>query len=276
MKILTAEERREFQNTILSHYELHGRDFPWRNTQNPYEILVSEIMLQQTQTDRVVPKYIAWLRKFPSVRELASASLCDVLAAWNGLGYNRRARFLQETCKIIDSDYDGKFPEDPAVLVSFPGIGNYTAKAVATFSFNRPEIFIETNIRSVFIFFFFADEKNVSDAELLPLIEQVVDYENPRIWYYALMDYGAVLKRHVKNPNRQSRHYSKQSKFDGSFRQARGAVIRCLTSANARGGASAAYIAEEEHLPLERVKEAADCLCAEKILYQESGIYRIL
>lgn len=220
----------DFQRTILEYYEKHGRSFPWRITDDPYAIMVSEFMLQQTQTDRVAEKYLRWLEVFPSITDLAAASLVQVLEQWVGLGYNRRARFLHRCAQIITEEYGGVVPQAPAVLQTLPGIGPYTAAAVSTFAYNKPNAFIETNIRAVFIFFFFQDQTEVSDKEIFPLIEAAVYTENPRLWYYALMDYGAELKKKTVNPNRKSKHYTKQSKFEGSVRQARGAIIRNLTA----------------------------------------------
>lgn len=219
----------DFQRTILDYYDKHGRSFPWRTTSDPYAILVSEFMLQQTQTERVAEKYRQWLEVFPSITDLAAASFVQVLEQWVGLGYNRRARFLHRCAQIISSEYGGIVPEDPAVLQTLPGIGPYTAAAVSTFAYNKPNAFIETNIRAVFIFFFFKDRTGISDKEIFPLIKAGIYTENPRLWYYALMDYGAELKKKTVNPNRKSKHYTKQSKFEGSVRQARGALIRSLT-----------------------------------------------
>lgn len=200
---LDADKIAEFQRSILDFYERQGRDFPWRHTVNPYEILVSEIMLQQTQTERVLPKYLAWLKRFPDVQTLAAAPLADVLALWSGLGYNRRARFLQQACRLISERIakGGTFPDTADELDALPGIGPYTARAVCTFAFNKPEVFIETNIRSVYIFFFFPDAAGleVKDSDLLYFIEKTLYRENPRLWYYALMDYGAALKKGGKS-----------------------------------------------------------------------------
>ena len=231
------------------------------------------MMLQQTQTLRVLPKYEAWLNQFPTAESLASASLSEVLAAWSGLGYNRRARFLQQSCQTVCTEYNGIFPKTAEELERLPGIGPYTARAVAAFAFNSPEVFVETNIRSVFIFFFFkhAVEK-VSDKEILPLVEETLYKENPRIWYYALMDYGAELKKKVKNPSRKSAGYAKQSKFEGSLRQARGAVLRQLTKNKA---STIESIAEAEHIDVYRIKKAADQLCKELLICEHNALYEI-
>ncbi len=268
---------REFRCSVLDFYAGSARDFPWRHTENPYEILVSEIMLQQTQTERVLPKYEAWLKRFPDAQSLASASLSEVLALWSGLGYNRRARFLQQACRLISERIakGGTFPDTADELDALPGIGPYTARAVCTFAFNKPEVFIETNIRSVYIFFFFPHEntKGVADKDLLPLIEKTLYRENPRLWYYALMDYGAALKKKVENPSRKSRHYTKQSRFEGSLRQARGAIVRSLV--NSASGCALYDIARKENIDPELLEKAASALAGENIITSDGALYRI-
>jgi A/G-specific adenine glycosylase len=153
----------------------------------------------------------------------------EVLHAWQGLGYNRRALALQRTAEIIVEKYGSKLPRERETLESFPGIGPYTAGAVRAFAFGEPEVFIETNIRRVFIHFFFPGRRKVHDREILPLIKKTLDTENPRAWYFALMDYGAMLGVTERaNPNRQSAHYKKQSKFSGSDREIRGKIVRLM------------------------------------------------
>ncbi|CEM62799.1 A/G-specific adenine glycosylase [Treponema phagedenis] len=225
---LSSKQIEDFQKRIINYYKAHGRNFPWRETADPYEIMVSEFMLQQTQTERVVPKYLGWLERFPTVKDLADADFMSVLTMWSGLGYNRRARFLHEAAKKIVSEYQGKVPANPQDLQKLPGIGSYTAAAISVFAYNNALALIETNIRSVFLFFFFPDKEKVHDTEIFKLITDVLYTENPRLWYYALMDYGAELKKRIKNPNRRSKHYTKQSKFEGSVRQMRGAILRSL------------------------------------------------
>jgi len=265
----------QFQHDILDFYERQGRDFPWRHTDDPYKILVSEIMLQQTQTERVLPKYTAWLERFPDVHTLSQASLADVLSLWSGLGYNRRARFLQQACTSLSILLkQGKsFPDTPDALDALPGIGAYTARAVCTFSFNKPEVFIETNIRSVFIFFFFGNTyEKVSDAEILPLVERTLDKTNVREWYWALMDYGAELKKRVQNPSQKSAHYVRQSPFRGSLREARGAIVRQLTE---KKSATLSEIARSERISLSRLEKAASRLLEERFVCETKGVYRI-
>jgi A/G-specific adenine glycosylase len=217
-----------FRQMVLSHYEQYGRDMAWRNTTDPYQILVSEIMLQQTQVDRVTTKFPEFLRTFPDFASLATAPLANVLTVWQGLGYNRRAIALQKCAIRVMNEYDGVLPADVDILATFPGIGRATASSIAAFAFNMPVVFIETNIRRVFIHFFFTDTDTVSDAEILPLVEQALYRNNPRVWYWALMDLGTALKKTVPNPNRRSVHYTQQSPFEGSDRKIRGTLLKLL------------------------------------------------
>lgn len=224
------QKERKFVQTVRDYYQNNGRDsLPWRKTKDPYKILVSEVMLQQTQVDRVLPKYQTFITYFPKVEALAASSLKDVLRMWQGLGYNRRAKMLQECAKTIVRDYGGRFPRSVEKLVALSGVGPYTASAVCTFSFNLPTVMIETNIRSAYLYHFFKDEYEVRDSDLLPIIERTLDREMPRQWYYALMDYGSYLKKVHGNPNKKSKHHVRQSTFKGSDRQLRGALIRLLT-----------------------------------------------
>lgn len=210
------------------YYRQHRRDMPWRHRPTPYQVVVSEVMLQQTQVSRVLTKYPQFLAMFPNWRSLAAAPLPVVLGVWQGMGYNRRALNLQRLAQAVIGEHGGRLPAEPAVLQQLPGIGPGTAGAIAAFAFNRPVVFIETNIRRVFIHHFFADQTAVPDRDILPLVDQTLDRHRPRQWYYALMDYGAYLATTVPNPNRRSRHYVRQSKFEGSDRQIRGAIVRLL------------------------------------------------
>ncbi len=220
-----------FVLTVWEFYKSDGRHkLPWRQTKDPYQILVSEVMLQQTQVDRVIPKYKEFLTTFPTFGALAEASLGAVLGHWQGLGYNRRAKMLHECAQAVVRDYGGKLPKDEAQLRALPGIGPYTARAVQAFAFGIAEPLIETNVRTVYIHHFFTDETDVTDAMLLPYIERTLPMDNSREWYYALMDYGSHLKRTVGNNITKSKHYTKQSTFKGSNRQIRGAIIRQLTT----------------------------------------------
>ncbi|MFP4491816.1 MAG: A/G-specific adenine glycosylase [Spirochaetaceae bacterium] len=210
-------------------YAEQGRKFPWRETDNEYEILVSELMLQQTQTERVLKKYSPFLEVFPDYGTLAEASTIKLLEMWSGLGYSRRALALRDIAARVYA-MGGRLPSDEETLLSFPMIGPATAGSLRAFVFNIPSVFIETNIRRVFIYHFFRCSDAVSDSEILPLVSSTLDTGDPRNWYYALMDYGVFLKSRVPNPNRKSSHYRVQAPFEGSNRQLRGKVLRLLVS----------------------------------------------
>lgn len=213
---------------ILTHFKKNGRTFPWRRTRDPYAILVSEVMLQQTQTRRVVDFYRRFLRRFPNVHALAQASLADVYRTWTGLGYNRRAKYLRDAAAEIVKRHRGKVPRDLEELQKLPGIGPYTAAAIRAFAFGLPGTFLETNIRTGCIHHFFSGKKNVPDSDLLELVDATLDRKNPRRWYSALMDYGAHLKERGIKAHRRSKSYARQARFEGSVRQARGAILRAL------------------------------------------------
>ncbi len=219
-----------FQRFLRLFYASCGRDLPWRRTADPYHILVSEFMLQQTRVERVLTKYPEFLGCFPDIEALARAPRHEVLRAWQGLGYNRRALALHETARRVRDEYQGSIPLDRTILDPFPGIGSATAGAIVVFSTNRPEIFIETNIRRVFIHLFFPDAEKVQDREIEPILEKTLMKKRPREFYYAMMDYGSLLKKGAGNPNTRSASYSRQSPFEGSDRQVRGIILRHLLS----------------------------------------------
>lgn len=223
------QDLQEFKKIIYDYYKDNRRSFIWRENISPYNVVVSEVMLQQTQTERVAQKFPQWLEYFPDLATLAQATTRDVIVAWAGLGYNRRALALHAIAQRVMGEFNGVLPNDPEVLVTCKGIGPNTAGSICAFAFNKPTIFIETNIRAVYIHHFFPGEEKVHDKQLLPLIEETLDHANPRDWYYALMDYGVKLKKEQKNPSRKSKHHTVQSKFEGSERQIRGMILRALT-----------------------------------------------
>jgi len=225
---LTAETVGAFQQQIYSRYHSTPRPMPWRSTRDPYHILTAEVMLQQTQVERVKIKYAEFLSAFPTLAALASAPLADILRIWQGLGYNRRAIALKRCAEEIISRFGGQFPRDTGELESLPGIGHYSARAVAAFAFGTAEPLIETNIRTVFIHFFFHGRDKVSDREIMPLVAATLDRHNPREWYYALMDFGVRLKQLHPNPGRRSRQHVQQSRFEGSNRQLRSRLLRAV------------------------------------------------
>ena len=249
-----------FRRLVYEQYRRKGRVLPWRATRDPYAILVSELMLQQTQVSRVLPKYEAFLKRLPTFEALAQAKFSDVLLLWQGLGYNRRAKALHDIAKEVTRTYQGKLPREKALLRQLPGIGSYTASAILVFAHNIPAVMIETNIRTVYTHFFFPRKRTVADAELLPLIESTMDRKNPRRWFSALMDYGAYLKGSGIRINSHSAHYVRQSKFEGSRRQLRGALLRLILkkpqtiSALAKGSGRSATAVREELVRLQKEK----------------------
>ncbi len=229
MTILDSKAIESFRKTVYEFFHCHGRhDLPWRKTSDPYHILVSEIMLQQTQVPRVITKYNRFIQRFTDIESLAKASTKDVLETWQGLGYNRRALMLQKTAAGIVSCFGSKVPRSESELLTFPGIGPYTAAAVMAFAFDQPSIVIDTNIRSVIIYHFLGDRDSVPDNEIRPFVQATLDREHPREWYSALMDYGVQLKSIGENPGRKSAHHTRQSPFKGSDRQIRGKILRLL------------------------------------------------
>lgn len=227
-RILSPGEVERFRGVIYRHYREHRRDLPWRRTHNPYHILVSEIMLQQTQVERVLGKYAEFLDAFPDFATLARAPWPQVLGVWQGLGYNRRALALKRLAQAVMEAGGGRLPESETALRTLPGIGPATAGALLAFARGQPVAFIETNIRRVFLHFFFAGQERVPDREILPLVDATLDRTGVREWYYALMDYGAALKKTGPNPNRHSAHYARQSPFAGSHREVRSLILKTL------------------------------------------------
>ncbi|MFA7014060.1 MAG: hypothetical protein WC202_14000 [Desulfobacterales bacterium] len=263
----------DFQQHVMDFYAAKGRhDMAWRQTKDPYKIVVSEVMLQQTQVPRVEVIYPKFIERFPDFASLASAEQADLLAAWQGMGYNRRALNLQKLAGVIADEYGGRVPEDPAVLLTLPGIGPATSCSIAAFAFNRPVVFIETNIRRVFIHYFFEEGVVVDDRELLPLVSAMLP-ANSREWYWALMDLGTALKSAVKNPNQQSRHYTKQKSFEGSDRQIRGGVLKRMLE---QKSGTAEFFAKEMKGDPARVRRIMDAMTDEGFFVREEGeIYRL-
>ena len=264
----------QFTETVWNYYKENARDLPWRLTDpdgslDPYKILVSEIMLQQTQAPRVVPKYAEFLGIFPDVKTLAAAPLEKVLLHWSGLGYNRRAKFLWQAAQMAVNIYKGKIPDDEVGLVSLPGVGTNTARAVLAYAFNRPVTFIETNIRTVYIHHFFEDSDAVHDKEILSLVDSTLDTEHTREWYWALMDYGTFLKKTVGNGSRRSAHYTKQSAFAGSKRQIRGKIIKILTSGPGQ------YQSIKEEIDDDRFEAVIADLLNEQLIKQSDDILHL-
>ena len=259
---LTPELRAFVEFVAKKGRELY-RDLPWRRTYDPYAIWISEVMLQQTQVSRVDGRWQRWLERFPTVDALAAAAPSDVLEEWQGLGYNRRALSVHRAAQAI-SEAGGVFPQDPKELVKLPGIGPATAAGIRAFAFNLHGVYLETNVRTVFLHELYPQAEGVPDSELVPLVEltcpaSVTDAADavaagadaavntaaetdeteltPRSWYYALLDYGAYLKKTIPNPSRRSKSHVKQSRFEGSHRQKRAELLRVLLAHKDEGGA---------------------------------------
>lgn len=267
---LTAEVVSSFQSVIKDYYREHGRVFPWRETTDPYRILVSEFMLQQTQTSRVTDKYTEFIDAFPDVFQLARSPFREVLRVWNGLGYNRRALALHNTAGEIAERYQGQVPDDPVLLRKLPGVGEYTASAMMAIAFNKPAMVVDTNIRTVYLYFFFREMETVGKNEIVPFIEATLDYDSPRKWYYALFDYGVMLKRDKKDLEKGKRR--KQSTFRGSDREIRGNILRLLldTEEMTEDQLLARFLSDED-----RLRRIVSQLHEEGLLDSNGGIIRI-
>ena len=281
------------------------RDLPWRHTRDPYAIWISEVMLQQTQVPRVLARWEGWFERFPTVQALADAEQAEVLAAWQGMGYNRRALALKAAAEELVCSRDGVFPREAAELTALPGIGPATAQGIRSFAFDLPGVYLETNVRTVFLHHCFPEASGVPDRELMPLVEAACPAapgrgadpgpfaapqdpdDTPRSWYYALLDYGAHLKKTVPNPSRRSSGYARPSRFEGSRRQKRAALVRVLLDARAacpdglaldevaaRLGAAETAAGRGEP-PLELVSELLEELAREGFCTVSDGRWRI-
>jgi A/G-specific adenine glycosylase len=196
LPVPTPPDRRRFRQRLLTWYRRHGRDLPWRKTDDPYHILVSEIMLQQTQVDRVLPKYAEWLEKYPSMHVLADAPEQDVTKTWYPLGYNIRPRRLQSIARESVAKYGGQLPSDEATLLSFKGIGAYTAGAIRSFAFRERAAILDTNVARVLFRVFVAkgDPKaHAMKKHLWTLSEAMMPHRHVFDFNQALMDFGAMI-----------------------------------------------------------------------------------
>ncbi len=271
----TVEEAslHEFRSRILSFYVAHGRSFPWRESSDAYHILLSEVMLQQTQTSRVLPKYELFLSHYPTIEELAGATVLDLLTHWKGLGYNRRALYLHQCAKASEA-WGWTLPEDEHLLRTLPGVGKATAAALMAFAYGAPSIYVETNIRRVIIHCFFRDEHSVTDRQVEEVLRLLLsDIDDYKRWYYALMDYGVLLKALLPNPNRRSAHYSRQGTFENSNRQIRGLLIHLLAEGGPREGDTIATTLSQ--FDRERIQYCLTALTEEGFVEESGGVYTI-
>jgi len=272
-KCLMTKKETEFQAFVLDWYEKCGRhELPWRNDHDPYKILVSELMLQQTQVVRVIPKFEAFITKYPTVQKLTKASLGDVIRMWQGLGYNRRAKFLLQCSQVIVSDYKRIFPESYDELLKLPGIGPYTAAAICAFAYNQPVELIETNVRQVYIHHFFKNREEVTDVEILEKVRRTVPAGQSRQWYAALMDYGTHLKSLNGNNTRKVKGHTKQSKFKGSNREVRGAILRALAE---QSRIKPKLWSALSHYDQSKIQPQLDVLMTDEMVIEKKGKYQL-
>ncbi len=261
------EALRRLADHIWMFYREHGRSFPWRETEDPYRILLSELMLQQTQTERVLPKYNLFLANWPNFEALAEATLLEILSAWKGLGYNRRALALR-TIAQKSADYGWTLPRDYEKLLELPMVGPATAAAIMAFSFQKPSIYLETNIRRVLIHQLHQGEENLSDRQLRKELDLLLEFQDDyKHWYYGFMDYGVYLKTQIINPNRRSAHYTRQAKFEDSNRQIRGMLLTVFTQ---QGPQDFSHICEQLSFPPNRIQACLSALEQEGFIMQVS------
>ncbi len=220
--------REAFVARVQEEGALHYRELPWRHIDDAYAVLVSEVMLQQTQVSRVERYWERFLEAFPTLADLAAGSVAELLSLWQGLGYNRRALSLKKAAERVVAEHKGVLPDSFDALVKLPGIGPATAAGVLAFAYEKPAVYVETNVRAVFIHELFGDEMTVADADLVPYVADTADVGDPRSWYYGILDYGAALKKSGTNPTRKSTSYARQSPFEGSRRQKRAELVRIV------------------------------------------------
>ena len=257
----------DFQELVWEKGRGLYRDMPWRRDVRPYYVLVSELMLQQTQVSRVAPKFDEFVRVFPDVESLARAELGDVLQLWSGLGYNRRAKYLWQAASVIQDEFSGAFPKTLEGLTKLPGVGPNTAGAIMTYAHNKPVVFVETNIRSVYLHHFFMNRDDVADSEIREKVAETMDHEHPREWYWALMDYGTELKAQKLGNIHGSKHYTKQPKLAGSLREMRGRILKALAAGPLPEPELRATVQADK-----RYASAKSDLLAEQLISQANGM----
>lgn len=257
----------DFRETVWQHYRQFAREMPWREEPTFYHVLVSEIMLQQTQVARVMVKYAEFMKRFPTIEALAASPQSEVLRAWQGLGYNRRARYLHLAAKLVSETGE---PTALAGLQSLPGVGKNTAGAVMNYVYQVPTAYVETNIRTVYFHHFFDGVAEVSDREILALVERTMDREHPRQWFWALMDYGSWLKSQGLGRIATSKHYKKQSPLAGSLREMRGRIVRALTAGESTVAALEVAVDADQ-----RFSRALESLVGDELVVVENGIARL-
>lgn len=266
-KIPSKKEIEKFQQKIFRFYQENKRDLPWRKTTDPYKILVSEFMLQQTQVSRVIEYYHKWMNTWPTVESLANESYKNVLQSWMGLGYNRRAMYLHNTAKVIVDEFDGDVLNAVKHYEKLPGIGLYTSKAVQIFADNADIATVDTNIRRIFINEFGLDEL-VSDNELFTIAKQCLPKGKSRDWHNALMDYGAL---HLTSRKTGIKPKTQQSRFQGSDRQIRGKILRLILKEEQ----SAYQLEKELNVDSKRLSKILTKMLEEETVSKTNKLYHV-
>jgi A/G-specific adenine glycosylase len=276
IETLSKDQRKEAFNAlslaVWEHYRLYKRIFSFRQTTNPYHILVSEMMLQQTQVERVEPKYEQFIKRWPTLEALSQASLSEVLQMWKGLGYNRRALALHSIA-TSSKQQSWQLPKTQIELLTLPQVGAATRAAIMVVAYQQKALYLETNIRRVLLYHFHPHQENVTDATLLAELEELTEMQTDyKHWYYALLDWGAKLKTLVPNPNRRSAQYAKQSPFENSPRQVRAKVLFLLQE---KGPLEKEKVGQ--HLPYEmdRIEKALKALEKEGFIVAQNSSYGI-
>lgn len=228
---LEQKQIREFQTNIFVWWKKNKRDLPWRHTHDPYKIMVSEVMLQQTQVSRVLAGYREFIERYPTVKVLAKASTSDVVKIWKGMGYNRRALYLKQAARAVVDRYGGTFPKSEKELVKLPGLGTYTARAILVFAYRQNTACVDTNIRQIITHYFF-DEKPQKPSIIQAVADQLLPLGKSWEWHQALMDFGAL----ELNVSRVTYHVSRKKTipFRQSNRFYRGRIIDRLREGKIR------------------------------------------
>lgn len=284
---LSSGDMERFVGRVLDSGREHYRELPWRTLRDPYAVLVSEVMLQQTQAARVVTKYAEWLECFPTPLALAEAPLQPVLELWRGLGYNRRALALKRAAEEVCEVHGGTLPSGDAELRALPGVGPSTAAGVRVFAHDEPAIYLETNVRTVVLHELLGDRGDVRDADVRPLVHAALEAAmaqgvGPRDWYTAVLDHGAHLKRVLPNPSRRSAHHRRQSPFEGSRRQKRAWLLRAIVADPGRSTLEygQALAAHERHAgrpepELDRAEEILAALATDGLIVRHADSWHV-
>jgi len=264
---ISREKIQRFQKKVFSFYQKNKRDLPWRKTTDPYKILLSELMLQQTQVKRVILYYDKWIARWPTIDALASASLSKVLQMWMGLGYNTRAVNLHITARKIVTEFNSDVLKAMKQYKELPGIGRYTSQAVQIFSSNENLFTVDTNIRRIFICEFDLSTK-IPEKELWGLAERCLPLGKSRDWHNALMDYGAL---HLTARKTGIKPKTQQSRFEGSNREIRAKILRCLLT----NSTSLSELEKKLGIKQKRLRSILDKMINEKIIAKRNNTYQL-